>query len=143
MENWVKRLNERHGDRLREPVTCRTCHAVDPREKNGVLPPLMASFVRALREKPANANPAKSWKPLLKDTESTSMLCSVCHGEIGTRMEQGLDFSRLQRPDAYADDKTFMVYLMEEWVAELNRKASDRLVKAVVCVDCHDADPRR
>jgi hypothetical protein len=36
-----------------------------------------------------------------------------------------------------------MVKLMEKWVRQLNRKADHLLRKAVVCLDCHDSDPRR
>jgi len=143
MQNWVQRLNDLHGDRLRAPVTCTTCHAVNPMEKNDVFPPLMAAFVKALSETPANADPATGWQPLLKDPAAAGMLCGTCHGEVGKLMERNLDFASLVRPAKYADDKALMVHLMEEWVGELNRKAADLLVKAVVCTDCHERDPRR
>ncbi|MHC4932857.1 MAG: hypothetical protein ACYTGV_11775 [Planctomycetota bacterium] len=143
MDNWVSRLNKRHADKLVEPVTCTTCHAVDPRETFQVFPALMNSFVLALKSKPTNKDPASGWKPLLKDPAEQSMLCAVCHGDVGTKMEQSLPKMSLTRPEKYADNKDFMVHLMEEWVEELNTKASSMLTKAVVCRDCHETDPRR
>jgi cytochrome c553 len=71
------------------------------------------------------------------------MLCAVCHGDVGTKMEQSLPKMSLTRPEKYADNKDFMVHLMEEWVEELNTKASSMLTKAVVCRGCHETDPRR
>jgi cytochrome c553 len=143
MSEWVARLNKRHADRLIKPVTCTDCHAVDPREKFRVFPALMSSFVSALKTKPTNKSPASNWKPLLKDASEESMLCAVCHGEVGTAMERNLPNWDLARPAKYADNKEFMVHLMEEWVEELNTKASSMLTKAVVCRDCHETDPRR
>ncbi|MHC4225699.1 MAG: hypothetical protein ACYSUN_17045 [Planctomycetota bacterium] len=143
MTKWVARLNKRYGDKLVNPVTCTDCHAVDPREKNKIFPPLMNSFVSALKRRPTNKNPASNWKPLLKDPSEKSMLCAVCHGDIGTAMERNLPNMNLSRPAKYADDKDFMVQLMEEWVEELNTQGSAMLTKAVVCRDCHETDPRR
>jgi len=143
MVKWVERLNTRHKDKLVKPVTCTSCHAMDPRDSFTAMPPLMANFVRALKQKPQNKNPAAGWKPLLKDPGTKSMLCSVCHDRIGTMMEK--NFSRLatKRPAKYADDKLFMITLMEHWVEKLNRKGSSMLVKTVTCTDCHQTDPRK
>ena len=146
MEAWVERLNERHGAKLNRPVTCTDCHAWDPRSGEGkrVLPALMANFVRALKEPPAIRDPASNWRPLLKDPETASMLCADCHGSSGEAMEGDLD--RIVDPAAaarYAGDKRFMTHLMERWATRLNREMADQLVKAVVCIDCHDRDPRR
>jgi len=147
MTKWVQRLNTRHADRLEKPVTCTDCHAIDPRDDETrfrVLPPLMASFVSALKKPPTNKNPARDWKPLLKDPATDSMLCSVCHGRSGAMMERNLaQLVEPGRPEKYADDKAFMVNLMERWVERLNREASHLLTKAVVCRDCHDTDPRK
>jgi cytochrome c553 len=71
------------------------------------------------------------------------MLCSVCHGEIGGTMEKNLAQLTGKRMEKYAQDKDFMVLLMEHWVSKLNRKARHLLTKAVACVDCHEVDPRR
>jgi len=145
MKAWVKRLNERHADRLKAPVTCTTCHAWDPSsgEGNQVLPPLMGAFVRALKTKPENGNPAPNWKPLLKDPSTPSMLCGACHGPIGEAMDKNFA-SFPQEPDPkWAKDKKFMVHLMESWVSKLNVAMKDQLVKAVTCIDCHATDPRR
>jgi hypothetical protein len=144
MMKWVDRLNKQNADKLVEPVTCTSCHAIDPREAWDVLPPLMVNFVSALKEKPQNKNPAANWKPLLKDPTTSSMLCASCHGRIGERMEQNLaQLTSKGRNPKYADDKQFMVDLMERWVEKLNKHAGGLLTKAVVCLDCHDTDPRR
>jgi cytochrome c553 len=146
MEKWVGRLNKLHKERLRKEVTCTDCHAIDPRDDEtrfAVFPPLMIRFVRALKAPPQNENPAKGWKPLLKDPESTAMLCSVCHGKTGAGMEQNL--ARFDHPPAaeFQGNRQFKINLMERWVRELNRKMKDQLVKAVVCTDCHEIDPRK
>jgi len=146
MTKWVARLNRDHAAMLTEPVTCKSCHAIDPGdfdEQIRVLPPLMVSFVKALREKPQNAAPAPEWKPLLKDQENTSMLCSLCHGRVGEQMEAKLEQFPKERPADYADNKEFMIHLMEDWVTRLNRQGRHLLKKAVVCRDCHAVDPRR
>ncbi len=146
MEKWVARLNKRHADRLRKEVTCTDCHAVDPRDDEArfaTFPPLMIRFVKALKEPPQNENPAKGWKPLLKDPRTPSMLCAVCHGQTGATMEQNLgDLDRPPPPEALSN-RPFMINLMERWVRELNRRMKDRLVKAVSCTDCHEIDPRK
>jgi hypothetical protein len=144
MVKWVDRLNKQNADKLAEPVTCTSCHAIDPREAWDVLPPLMVNFVSALKEKPKNGNPAANWKPLLKDPSTSSMLCATCHGAIGGRMEQNLaQLTAKGRNPKYADNKALMIDLMERWVEKLNKSAGGLLTKAVVCLDCHDTDPRR
>ena len=146
MQKWVRRLNDAHGDKLVKPVTCTSCHAVDPSnfdEQLRVFPPLMESFVRSLRERPKNANPAPDWKPLLKDPESKAPMCVTCHGRVGEQMEANLDRFPKERPNDYADNKEFMIRLMEDWVAKLNRHARHLTTKAIVCRDCHSVDPRR
>ena len=148
MEAWVDRLNEQHGDRLKKPVTCTDCHAIDPRdmeERARVYPALMVAFVNALKQPPTNEDSAPGWKPLLKDPATMSMLCAECHGETGVMLEQALSAGSfdLARPEPYADNKEFMVHLMERWVTRLNRDVGPLLRKAVVCIDCHDRDPRR
>lgn len=137
MEKWVERLNKRHKDRLVREVTCTDCHAVDPSDDKARLVtfrPLMAAFTDALTEPPRNASPAKGWKPLLKAPAPVS--CGACHRD-----------SRVAPPpsavSAAEPDRTFMIRLMERWVRELNRRMKDRLVKAVVCTDCHEIDPRK
>ena len=146
MEKWVARLNKRHADRLRKEVTCADCHAVDPRDDEArfaVIPPLMIRFVKALREPPTNRDPARGWRPLLKDPLSPSMLCATCHGQTGAGMERNLaGLDRPPPPEALAN-RAFMINLMERWVRELNRKMKDQLVKAVSCTDCHEIDPRK
>lgn len=144
MEKWVARLNKMHADRLRGEVTCLDCHAQDPRDdaaRNATIPPLMIRFVKALSSKPENENPAQGWKPLLK--ESASVSCGTCHGQIGAAMEKNLASLDGPVPAEAEENREFMVKLMERWVRELNRQAKDQLVKAVVCVDCHDVDPRK
>jgi len=146
MEKWVARLNERHADRLTKEVTCADCHDQDPRDdeaRNATIPPLMIKFVRALKEPPANENPAPGWKPLLKDPGTSSMLCATCHGQIGASMEKNL--AALEGPPSAEaqENHQFMVNLMERWVRELNKRAKEQLVKAVVCTDCHEVDPRK
>lgn len=146
MEKWVGRLNKRHGDRLRKEVTCTDCHAVDPRDdeaRNATIPPLMIRFVKALTGPPENADPAQGWKPLLKDPKTTSMLCAVCHGEVGASMERNLAALDGPEPPEAVENHAFMVNLMERWVRELNKRMKDRLVKAVACTDCHEIDPRK
>jgi hypothetical protein len=145
MEKWVARLNKRNAANLRKAVACTDCHLFDPRDdqtRNSVLPPLMVRFVKALKERPTNRNPAANWKPLLKDPSTPSMLCSVCHGNPGKRMEQTVARSDTPPLKEYAQNKAFMANLMERWVERLNREAKPYLVKAVVCLDCHDSDPR-
>ncbi len=139
MEKWVARLNKRHADRLRKEVTCKDCHEEDPRDTDTSMRILMQQFVRALESPPENLNPAKGWKPLLK---GTGMSCATCHGEAGAEMERNLTTFH-GPPPAIASDRAFMIRLMERWVRELNRRAKDRLVKAVVCTDCHEIDPRK
>ncbi|MHC4956935.1 MAG: hypothetical protein ACYTGN_01070 [Planctomycetota bacterium] len=147
MDKWVKRLNKLHGDKLVEPVTCTSCHAIDPRnmeERIRVYPALMVSFVKALREKPTNKNPAASWKPLLKPEAGESMLCASCHGEkTGKALEGNLDRYDLSRPAKYADNKSFMVHIMDRWMKRANRELSKVLVEPLTCLSCHDTDPRR
>ena len=43
---------------------------------------------------------------------------------------------------APALERDAMIALMEEWVRTLNRKGGPLLRKAVVCIDCHQRDPR-
>jgi formate-dependent nitrite reductase cytochrome c552 subunit len=146
MQNWVARLNKLHADRLVKPVTCADCHAIDPSDfekRLRVFPPLMVSFVNALREPPENKNPASGWKPLLKNPDAKTMHCAKCHGETGVKLEQNLSRFDLSRPDDYADNRAFMIQLMEAWVRRVNRDMKDDLVKAVTCIDCHETDPRK
>ncbi|MHC4134366.1 MAG: hypothetical protein ACYS0K_05220 [Planctomycetota bacterium] len=146
MEKWVDRLNKRNAANLRKAVACTDCHLFDPRDDRtrfSVLPPLMIRFVKALKARPTNQNPAANWKPLLKDPNTPAMLCSVCHGDSGKRMEQSVGQFDKPPPKEYAQNKAFMVNLMERWVERLNREAKPYLVKAVVCLDCHDSDPRQ
>jgi len=145
MQNWVGRLNKQNSANLRKTVTCTDCHLFDPRDDDtrfGVLPPLMIRFVKALKERPTNQNPAANWKPLLKDPSTPAMLCSVCHVDTGKAMEQNLARFDRPPPKEYARNKAFMVSLMERWMERLNREAKPYLVKAVACLDCHDTDPR-
>ncbi|MGH7163707.1 MAG: hypothetical protein ACREID_09500 [Planctomycetota bacterium] len=145
MTKWVERLNKLHAGRLAGEVTCRTCHAVDPREKFEVYPYFMATFVRALSARPTtNREPASRWKPLLRDPQGAPVLCSTCHhGDTGPAMDRSFLGAELPRPEKYAGDKAFMVDLMQEWVSRLNREAADRIIRPVVCSDCHETDPRR
>ncbi len=96
----------------------------------------------ALKRTPTNKEPAKSWRPLLKPGEK-SMLCAYCHGEVGARMEEFLPKLDLTRPAKYADDRDFMVNIMERWMKEANVELTDVLVKPLACLSCHDQDPRR
>ena len=100
--------------------------------------PRMHAFVRALSERPQNADPAKQWSPLL--TEPVS--CSTCHAN-GARMEADIAGGELAVESSQPLEHEKMVKLMEKWVRQLNRKADHLLRKAVVCLDCHDSDPRR
>jgi hypothetical protein len=147
MDKWVKRLNKVHAGKLVKPITCTDCHAIDPRnmeERIRVYPALMVSFVKALREKPVNKNPAASWKPLLKPEAGESMLCATCHGEkTGKALENNLSRYDLSRPAKYADNQAFMVHLMERWMKRANRALGKVLVKPLTCLSCHDTDPRR
>jgi hypothetical protein len=103
----------------------------------------MQAFVDALESPPQNSNPARGWKPLLKDPKGARASCATCHGARGTEMERKLLVSRRSPPPAMAPDRPFMIRLMERWVHELNRRMKDQLVKAVGCTDCHDIDPRK
>ena len=153
MTKWVARLNKRHGARLKEKVTCTTCHATDPsagmtpglnrRQRAFVFAYFMTRFVSALQEKPASMKePASRWKSLLK--EGGVVRCSNCHTDPNIKMDQFMQLKdRLERPLQYAESREFMTNLMEEWVAKLNRVAGDQLNKTVVCKDCHERDPRR
>ena len=145
MEKWVDRLNKRNAANLRKAVTGTDCHLFDPRDDEtrfSVLPPLMIRFVKALKERPTNQNPAANWKPLLKDPTTPAMLCSLCHVDTGKAMEQNLARFDRPPPKEFSQNKAFMANLMERWVHRLNREAKTYLVKAVVCLDCHDTDPR-
>ena len=152
MTKWVERLNAQHGDKLTRKVTCTDCHSVDPRdmdqyvaERLRVFPPLMTSFTAALTQPPTNRNPAKDWKPLLKDAKAGPVNCATCHGEVGANLMRGIETGELtlEDPSDFANHKEYMVRLMEHWVERLNRVAGPLLVKAVTCTDCHDTDPRR
>lgn len=143
MEKWVNRFNERHQERTGRAIGCTDCHAVDPRDKFQVYPPLMMSFVRALTSRPANGNPAPGWQPLLRDPESKAVLCALCHGELGTLMEENVDRLAKRRPEEYAGNRVFMIDLMERWVEEMNRKGGALLAKPLACTDCHESDPRK
>jgi len=105
--------------------------------------PHMHAFVRALRERPDTADPAPRWKPLLADSAPAGMLCSLCHGSHGERMERAIERGDL--PLAAAGERPgreAMATIMEDWVRALNRKGGALLRKAVVCIDCHERDPR-
>jgi formate-dependent nitrite reductase cytochrome c552 subunit len=153
MKKWVARLNTRHGGRLKEKVTCTTCHATDPsagmtpglnRQQRGmVFAYFMTRFVSGLKEKPTSMKePASKWQPLLK--EGSTIRCSTCHTDSTINMDPLMDAKdKLQRPRPYAENLEFMTHLMEEWVSKLNRVAGGSLTKAVVCKDCHERDPRR
>ncbi len=151
MMNWVERLNRLHGDRLKTVVTCTTCHEEDPsggmaerQQRAQDYSYFMTTFLRALEEKPStNRGPAARWQPLLK--EAGTVRCSSCHkDDFGTAMDRNVLGARdIPRPARLADDKVFMVDLMEKWVEKLNREARDQLAKVVVCQDCHENDPRR
>lgn len=146
MQKWVARLNKRNASHLRKAVVCTDCHLFDPSDDQtrfSVLPPLMIRFVKALKERPKNQNPAANWKPLLKDPSTPAMLCSVCHVDTGKAMEQNLARFDQPPPKEFAQNKAFMVNVMERWVHRLNSEAKSYLSKAVVCLDCHDTDPRR
>jgi len=146
MQNWVARLNKLHGDKLTHKVTCTSCHAIDPRdgaERIKVYAPLMTAFVNALRQEPTNKNAASNWKPLLKPAAGKSMLCANCHGRTGQVMEANLPSYPKERPAKYADNKAFMVHLMERWMKKANREMSELLVQPLKCLDCHESDPRR
>jgi len=143
MQKWVARLNKDHAERLRKKVTCVDCHAISPIEAWKSLPPLMVRFVNALKNEPTNKQPASRWKPLLKSPGTASMLCATCHGEIGEVMERQAPMFRQAPRPAIADDRAFMVQLMERWVERLNRDAKEQLVKPVTCLDCHETDPKR
>ena len=143
MKKWVTRLNRLHADKLTKPVTCTSCHAIDPLEARAVLPPLMARFTAALSERPKNENPAPNWRPLLKDTSAGVKNCALCHGEVGKRMEsEAPEYLKQAHSAKHHGDKAFMVDLMTRWVERLNREAADKLVKKVTCLDCHADDPR-
>ena len=147
MQNWVDRLNERHAERLTRPVTCTDCHEFDPRDdeiRTRVYPALMSAFMNALTEKPTNKEPASRWKPLLKDPANSPVRCRTCHRAIGEVLERNIEAGRfnLDRPEEFADNRKFMIHLMEEWVTKLNRASRDQLVKTVGCKDCHEGDPR-
>lgn len=100
--------------------------------------PRMHAFVSALSERPQNAEPATQWSPLV--TEPVN--CSTCH-ENGARMEADIAGGELTVGASQPLEHEEMVKLMEKWVRQLNRKADHLLRKAVVCLDCHDSDPRR
>lgn len=141
MQKWVERLNRELGPRLKAPVTCTTCHAVDPNEKFEVYPALMVRFVAALYEKPKNKEPASRWQPLVKDAGGKAVKCSTCHASTpGMDRMMGAD---LPRPAKYADNHAFMEEMMTYWVERLNRDAGPLLTKVVVCGDCHETDPRK
>lgn len=137
MEKWVERLNKRHMDRLAKEVTCLDCHAFDPRDEvaqRAAFAPLMDAFVKALSEAPANMDPAKAWKPLLKP--GAAVTCASCHGE-------GKELAPAPASTGPLLGREAMIRLMERWVRELNRRAGDQVVHAVGCIDCHEIDPRK
>ncbi len=156
MKNWVKRLNNKHRDKLVRNVTCTDCHRYDPYEAYGGLPPLMANFVAALSKPPKNSDPNPDWKPLLKKPDQKTRFCAECHGDTGAAMEIGIEAALSESPDKSLDkspkfpmvgrfrgDKQLMIDVMERWVKQLNRTLGKKLRKAVVCIDCHATDPRR
>lgn len=100
--------------------------------------PRMHAFVSALSERPGNADPAKQWTPLLTEP----VRCATCH-DNGARMEADIADGELAVESSQPLEHEKMVKLMEKWVRQLNRKADHLLRKAVVCLDCHDSDPRR
>jgi len=107
-------------------------------EAERAMAPRMHAFVTALSERPQNADPAKQWSPLL--TEPVN--CSTCH-EKGARRAADIASGELAVAASQPLEQAEMVKLMEKWVRQLNRKADHLLRKAVVCLDCHDSDPRR
>ena len=112
-------------------------------EQERAMAPRMNAFVRALREPPRNADPSPHWRPLLTESAPDALLCSLCHGNRGERMERAVRRGDLPvERSAPALERDAMIALMEEWVRKLNRKAGPLLRKAVVCIDCHERDPR-
>jgi len=105
--------------------------------------PRMHAFTRALTEPPSNGDPAPDWRPLLRDAESRELLCSMCHGDSGVRMERAIGEGELalDPPPGELESKQ-MEALMERWMRQLNRHGRERLVKTVHCIDCHETDPR-
>ncbi|MHC4940666.1 MAG: hypothetical protein ACYTHK_17125 [Planctomycetota bacterium] len=100
--------------------------------------PRMHAFVEALSQRPRNADPAVHWSPLAREP----VHCSVCH-DNGDRMQAGIASGELPVGERSPIEHEAMVKLMEKWVRQLNRKADHLLRKAVVCLDCHESDPRR
>ena len=112
-------------------------------EDERAMAPRMHAFVRALREPPGNADPSAHWRPLLAESAPEGLLCSLCHGSRGERMESAIRRGHLPvQAGAAALERDAMIALMEEWVQTLNRKGGPLLRKAVVCIDCHERDPR-
>ena len=93
--------------------------------------------------RPGNDDPAPRWRPLLVDTAPAGTLCSLCHGSHGERMEVAIERGDLPlESTGKPPGREAMVAIMEDWVRALNRKGGALLRKAVVCIDCHERDPR-
>ena len=103
----------------------------------------MHAFASALVEPPKNPEPAARWRPLLKDSVAPERMCSLCHDAQGERMGVAIRDGALPLDVAARElDREEMVELMEAWMRQLNRTGGHLLVKSVVCIDCHQADPR-
>ncbi|MHC4954192.1 MAG: hypothetical protein ACYTGZ_09895 [Planctomycetota bacterium] len=112
-------------------------------ERAREIAPRMHAFTRALVDAPENPDPAEDWRPLLKESIAPERMCSLCHDENGERMGLAIKSGALPLDAPRRDlDHDEMVELMESWMRQLNRTGGDLLVKSVVCIDCHRADPR-
>ncbi|MEM8884436.1 MAG: hypothetical protein AAGD14_10220 [Planctomycetota bacterium] len=114
-----------------------------PRDVVEEMAPRMASFVRALSEKPTRIDAPPDWKPLLTRPDATRLHCAACHGEEGGEWEADIAEGSLDGAGPPEElRRRRMIRLMESWVTKVNRDLKPLLRKAVVCIDCHDRDPR-
>jgi hypothetical protein len=86
--------------------------------------------------------PQTSYVPLLKEP-ARPIRCAECHDSGGLDMEAMKRFDPgSEKVEKFRHSRRFMIPLMTKWVERLNARHAGRLIKPVVCTDCHLIDPR-
>jgi len=103
----------------------------------------MHMWVEALYSVPQNKHPNPKWQSPLQDPVNGRVWCTDCH------VSGQVDFAKIPKMrdpmvDDLEKDKTFMVGLMQKWVARLNSDefgAKAKLKGPVTCLTCHATNP--
>jgi hypothetical protein len=102
----------------------------------------MKKFVAALTTPPENMAPQTAYVPLLKAPQNP-IQCTGCHDPAKVNVQAMIQADPgSEKVEKFRHSPRFMVPLMTKWVARLNQDHAGRLIKPVVCTDCHLIDPR-